>query len=488
MKVLVDKFRKKRSFWPVLSFIFIPFHAVFSVDPNDMNVHFIAIGGEVVHNLAIAMQQKGHHVTGSDEEIFEPTYTHLKNHGLLPEMTGWDTSRIRPDLDLVILGMQAKITNPELKRAREYGLPISSLPEYLYESSTNKKRIVIGGNHGKTTITSMVMHVLRENNVIFDYMVGSQIEGFDPMVQLTENAPCIIMEGDEYLSSPIDPRSRSHLYCPHITLLSGISWAHMNSFRTFDAYKKQFRQFLEDATGGGKVYYFAGDPELCELVDASHWSLLKIPYQTHPYLIDEGRFILNTKYGQVPLNLFGHHNMENIQGALLICRELGIQDHQFYESIRCFRGAERRQQLLARGDNSEVYLDFAHAPANVSATIQAFKETFKDRTLVACLELHSESSLNLEFLPQFRTSMNSADKAIVYYNPASVRQKRLPEINGSKLKQLFGREDLVVVDDPQLLESELTGIHMENCVALLMTSGHFCGIDLHRLAKEMVQQ
>jgi UDP-N-acetylmuramate: L-alanyl-gamma-D-glutamyl-meso-diaminopimelate ligase len=452
-----------------------------------MKIHFIAIGGAVMHNLAIAMHQKGHHVTGSDEEIFEPSYSRLMVHGLLPEKNGWNANRILPDLDMVILGMQAKKSNPELRRAQEYGIPIYSFPEYLYEQSIHKKRIVIGGSHGKTTITAMVMHVLSDCGMKFDYMVGSQIEGFDPMVKLTDDAPYIILEGDEYLTSPLDPRPKFHLYCPHTTLLSGIAWDHMNAFRTFDEYKKQFRQFLDYATGGGKVFYYAGDPVLCELVDASHWSLLKIPYQEHPYFTDEGRFVLDTRYGQVPLILFGRHNMENIQGALLICRELGVKDHQFYESIRNFKGAERRQQLLASGNNRAVYLDFAHAPANVNATVEAFKAAFQDQTLIACLELYSESSLNMEFLPQFKGSLDKADLALIYFNPTVVKQKGLPPLMPAQVKEQFGRDDLVVCDDPHCLESGLKGFGKENYILLMMTSGNFSGIVLQDLAKEMVR-
>ncbi|MGW8315315.1 MAG: Mur ligase domain-containing protein [Bacteroidales bacterium] len=306
-----------------------------------MNIHFIAIGGSLMHNLAIAMHQKGHEVTGSDEEIFEPSFSRLNHYGLLPEKTGWDATRIHDHLDMVILGMQARKTNPELKKAREFGVPIYSFPEFLHEHCINKKRVVIGGSHGKTTITSMVMHVLQDCQFKFDYMVGSKIEGFDPPVKMTEDAPFMIVEGDEYLSSPLDPRPKFHLCCPHITLLSGIAIDFMKTFRTFEEYKKQFRRFLDMATDGGKVYYFEGDPDLCELVDSNHWSLLKIPYKEHPHSVDSGRFVLYTKYGEVPLMLFGRHNMQNIQGALLICRELGIKDHQFYQSIQHFQDPER---------------------------------------------------------------------------------------------------------------------------------------------------
>lgn len=311
-----------------------------------MNIHFIAIGGSVMRNLAIAMHQKGHQVTGSDEEILEPSYSHLNHYGLLPEKTGWDSTRIHHHLDMVILGMQTRKTNPELKKAREFGVPIYSFSEFLHEHCINKKRIVIGGKHGKINITSMVMHVLQDCHCKFDYMVGSKIEGFDPMVKMTDDAPYMILEGDEYLSTPLDPRPKFHSYCPHITLLSGIALDFLKAFRTYEDCKKQFRRFLDMATDGGKVYYFEGDPVLCELVDSDHWSLLKIPYKEHPHSVDSGRFVLNTKYGEVPLMLTGRHHMQNIQGALLICRELGIKDHQFYDSIQHFQGQERTEPEL----------------------------------------------------------------------------------------------------------------------------------------------
>jgi UDP-N-acetylmuramate: L-alanyl-gamma-D-glutamyl-meso-diaminopimelate ligase len=452
-----------------------------------MKIHFIAIGGAVMHNFAIAMQQKGHQVTGSDEEIYEPSLSRLAAQGLLPDKKGWDPDRIDIEIDMVILGMQARKNNPELIKAQEYGIPIYSFPEYLYEQSINKKRIVIGGSHGKTTITSMVMHALRDSHVKFDYMVGSQIEGFDPMVKLTDDAPYIILEGDEYLTSPLDPRPKFHLYCPHITLLSGIAWDHMNAFRTFEAYKKQFRIFLDYATGGGKVFYYEGDKVLCDLVDSSHWSLLKIPYKEHPHTVDAGRFVLETKYGEVPLMLFGRHNMQNIQGALLICRELGLKDHQFYDSIQTFKGAERRQQLLARGNDLSVYLDYAHAPSKVHATVNAFRETYSAQTLVTCLELCTESSLNREFLPQYKSTMNEADQAMVFYDPIVVRNKHLPPLNHEDIKDSFGRDDLAVFTDAHQMEQTLKEYADQNCVILIMSSGNFSGIDIHQLAEELVQ-
>ncbi len=456
-------------------------------EPSRMNFHFIAIGGAVMHNLAIALKKKGYTISGSDDEIFEPSHSRLEAHGLLPDKQGWDPDRIHSGLDAVILGMHARKTNPELKKALKLGIRIYSFPEYLYEHSQDKKRIVIGGSHGKTTITAMVMYVLKDQGKDFDYMVGSQIEGFDTMVKLSEDAPLIILEGDEYLSSPLDRTPKFHQYHPHMTLLSGIAWDHMNVFRTFDTYKKQFQKFLRIATGGGKVFYYDGDPVLGEVVDKSHWSLLKIPYGEHPYRIESGRFVLDTKYGSVPLTVFGQHNMQNIQGALLICRDLGIEDHQFYNSIQNFKGAERRQQLLANDNTRAVYLDFAHAPTTVKATISAFKETYRDQKLVTCLELHTFSSLNMEFIPHYKGALDEADQALVYFNPAVVKQKKLPILSPEEVQKQFCKEDLIVYNDSHELENHLRSLDENTFVLLIMTSGNFSGIDLLNLAKDVVE-
>lgn len=453
-----------------------------------MNIHFISIGGTIMHNLAIALHKKGYSISGSDSEILEPSRSRLYDHGLLPDKDGYDPGRIHAGLDAVILGMNALKTNKELKRAQELGLKIYSLPEYLYEHSKNKKRVVIGGTHGKTTITAMVMHVLKENRVDFDYMVSSRITCFDDLVKLTDNAPYIILEGDEYLSSPIDRTPKFHQYNPHMTLLSGISWDHMNVFKTFESYKKQFRKFLRIATGGGKVFYFDGDPVLGDVVEKSHWSLMKIPYGEHPHIVEEKKFALESKYGVVPLNIIGRHNMQNIMGAKHICRDLGVDDQDFYRAIQSFQGPEKRQQLLANGNARAVYIDYAHAPSSVEATVNAFKETYPEHKLVICLELHTYSSLNMEYLPLYKGTLEQADQAFVYYNPAVVKSKRLPELSPDTVKEQFNKENLVVYADSNKLEEALLNLEDNSAVLLLMTPGNFSGIDLFHLAQEVVNQ
>ena len=452
-----------------------------------MNIHFICIGGTVMHNLAIALHLKGYKVTGSDDSFLEPVRSRLNKYGLLPERCGYDPDRIHSGMDAVILGMNTRKNNKELIRARELGIRIFSFPEYLYEHSKNKKRVVISGSHGKATISAMVMHVLRQNGKNVDYMVSAPVQGYDSMVKLSDDAPVIILEGDEYLSSPIDRTPKFHQYNPHMTLLSGIAWDHMNVFKTFENYKKQFRKFLCIATGGGKVFYYDGDPVLGDIVDKSHWSLLKIPYSEHPYKVEDRRFILESRYGNIPLNIIGNHNMQNIQGAMLICRDLGIEDHEFYAAIQQFKGVENRQQLLANNHTKAVYLDYAHAPSSVEATVNAFKETYEGHKLVTCLELHTYSSLNMEYMPLYKGSLNDADKAMVYYNPKEVKKLRLPELDPVEVKAQFARKDLEIYNDPSALEKSLRRLDEKDYILLLMSANSFAGMDIRHLAKEMVE-
>ena len=452
-----------------------------------MKVHFISLGGTVMHSLAIALQKQGHTVTGSDNEFLEPARSRLSEQGLLPDKPGWEPDRIHPGLDAVILGLNTRRRNKEYLKARELGLKIYSFPEYIYEHSKQKKGVVIGGCYGKRPITAIVMHVLKENKVDFDYVVSSRITCFDDLVKLSDEAPFIIIEGDEYLSSPIDRTPKFHRYNPHMTLLSGISWDHMDAYRTFENYKKQFRKFLKIATGGGKVFYYEGDPVLGDVVDKSHWSLLKIPYGEHPYRVEGDRFILESGTGDVPLNIIGRHNMQNISGAQLLCRDLGIDEEMFYKAIKTFMGPEKRQQLLAQGSERSVFLDFAHAPSTVEATIEAFRETYPDQELITCLELHTYSSLNKEYLPLYRHSLDKADKALVYFNPKVVRRKRLPALEPEEVQEYFGKPDLTVFTELDRLTEELANSGSGACVLLLMTSGSFSGLDLQQLARELVK-
>jgi UDP-N-acetylmuramate: L-alanyl-gamma-D-glutamyl-meso-diaminopimelate ligase len=450
-----------------------------------MRIHLIAIGGAVMHNMAMALHNKGFRVTGSDDEVFEPSRSRLAAYGLLPETTGWNPARITTELDGVILGMHARSDNPELLRAQELGLKIWSFPEYIYEQSKDKKRIVIGGSHGKTTVTSMIMHVLWYNHLQFDYMVGSQLEGFETMVKLTADAPVIILEGDEYLSSPIDPRPKFHLYHPHIAVLTGIAWDHMNVFPTFENYLEQFEIFAQSIPTGGSLFWYAGDSQLERI--SKNCSCKTMAYESHPYTTENGRTFLENGDTKVPVPVFGRHNMENISAAWQVCKELGITQDMFFEAISSFKGAAKRQQLLTEVAGKKVYLDFAHAPSKVRATMESFRETYPGKRITACLELHTFSSLNKAFMPQYAGTMEAADRVIVNYNPEVVKHKQLPEIEKTFVSNCFQHKNLQVITDAKELKSTLLQTKGTD-VYLLMSSGNFSGLDLTEIAQSLASQ
>lgn len=451
-----------------------------------MRVHFIAIGGSAMHNLALALHHKGYAVTGSDDEIFEPSKGRLKAAGLLPKSQGWFPEKISNDLEAVILGMHARADNPELLKAQELGLSIYSYPEYLYEQTKNKKRVVIGGSHGKTSITAMILHVLHHHNVDADYMVGAQLEGFDTMVRLTEAAPVVILEGDEYLSSPIDRRPKFHLYKPHVGLISGISWDHINVFPTFENYVEQFSIFVDLIENGGQLIYCSEDVEVKAVAEVGDITVDRLPYGIPTHENRNGVTVLLTDIGEVPLKVFGLHNLMNLEGARLVCNSLDLTNKQFYQAISAFKGASMRLELVAEGDNSSVFKDFAHSPSKLKATTAAVKDQFTDRKLVACMELHTFSSLNRDFLDQYKGSMDKADTAIVYFNPETLKHKRLPDITAAEVKDSFAREDLLVITDSTELSNHLKKLTWEHTNLLLMSSGNFDGLSLEELGNRVV--
>jgi UDP-N-acetylmuramate: L-alanyl-gamma-D-glutamyl-meso-diaminopimelate ligase len=453
-----------------------------------MKVHFIAIGGSAMHNLAIALHKKGYQVTGSDDEVFEPSKSRLKNLGLLPEREGWFAENITPDLDAVILGMHARQDNPELLRAQELGLKIFSYPEYLYEQTKDKIRVVIGGSHGKTTITSMILHVLGHNGVKFDYMVGAQLEGFDTMVSLSEDAKIAVFEGDEYLSSPIDLRPKFHLYFPNIALLSGIAWDHINVFPTFPFYVEQFQKFVDLIQPNGSLIYYEGDENLQTIAANSREDIEKLPYWAHDSVIENGSTYLVTDGKKIKLQIFGDHNLQNISGAQLVCCQLGLTDEQFYSAIAQFKGASRRLEVLAQKEDCIVFNDFAHSPSKLKATTEAVKKQFPDRKLVACLELHTFSSLKKDFLPQYKNCMNAADQAIVYFNPHTIEHKKLEPITEDQVAEAFDSPGLMVSTDSDQLFAYLKSQDWNNANLLIMTSGNFSGKNLKDLAGELVNR
>ncbi len=450
-----------------------------------MRTHFIAIGGAAMHNLALALHSKGYQVTGSDDAIFEPSKTRLQNKGLLPAEMGWFPEKITSDIEAIILGMHAKEDNPELLKAQELGLKIYSYPEFLYEQSKNKTRVVIGGSHGKTTITSMILHVMHYHKIEVDYMVGAQLEGFDTMVHLTETNDFIVLEGDEYLSSPMDLRPKFHLYQPNIALLSGIAWDHINVFPTFENYVEQFEIFVNKITKGGVLIYNEEDPNVKKVAEETTNTIRKMPYATPSYTVVDGTTLLDTPEGPMPIEVFGAHNLNNLAGAKWICQCMGVDEVDFYEAIASFKGASKRLEKIAEGKGKVAYKDFAHSPSKVSATTKAVKNQYPDRTLIACLELHTYSSLNAEFLKEYQGALDAADIAVVFYSPDAVKIKQLEEVTYEQIASSFQREDLIIYTNPAEFKDFLFQQNFDNSALLLMSSGNYGGLNFDQVKELM---
>ncbi|MDX1472139.1 MAG: Mur ligase family protein [Flavobacteriaceae bacterium] len=450
-----------------------------------MKVHFIAIGGSAMHNLALALHKKGDEVSGSDDEIYEPSKSRLQKHDLLPEEFGWFPEKIQSDLDAVILGMHAKEDNPELLRAQELGLEIYSYPEFLYEHSKNKTRVVIGGSHGKTTITSMILHVMQYHDKEVDFMVGAQLDGFDVMVKLTDENDFIVLEGDEYLSSPIDRRPKFHLYQPNIALLSGIAWDHINVFPTYENYVEQFKIFVDSIVQGGSITYNSEDEEVRRVVEETNNTIRKIPYQTPEYIVENGITQLLTPEGNLPIEVFGNHNLNNLAGAKWICQHMGVDEDDFYEAITTFKGASKRLEKLAEGKSAIAYKDFAHSPSKVKATTKAVKDQFPDKRLVACLELHTYSSLNADFLKEYNNALEQADEGTVFYSPHAVKIKKLEEVSPSQIAEAFNQENLQIFTEPADFQRYLFSLDFKDSVLLLMSSGDYGGLDFEILKERI---
>ncbi|WP_324023641.1 Mur ligase family protein [Maribacter sp. BPC-D8] len=451
-----------------------------------MRIHFIAIGGSAMHNLALALEHKGYVITGSDDVIFEPSKSRLAAKGLLPEEFGWFSDKITSDLDAIVLGMHAKADNPELLKAQELGITIYSYPEFLYEQSKNKTRVVIGGSHGKTTITSMILHVLNFHDIEVDYMVGAQLDGFDRMVHLTEDNDFIVLEGDEYLSSPIDRRPKFHLYQPNIALLSGIAWDHINVFPTFENYVEQFKIFVDSIVNGGSITYNIEDETVKEIVEASENTIRKLPYTTPEYSVEDGETLLETNEGPMPIEVFGKHNLSNLAGAKWICQNMGVDEDDFYEAIATFKGASKRLEKIAEGNSSIAYKDFAHSPSKVAATTKAVKEQYPNRKLIACLELHTYSSFNPEFLKEYKGALDAADEAVIFFLPESVAIKKLEAVTPEQISEAFQRKDLKIFTDAASFHEFVENKDYKNSTLLLMSSGNYGGLNLGHLRNVIV--
>jgi UDP-N-acetylmuramate: L-alanyl-gamma-D-glutamyl-meso-diaminopimelate ligase len=448
-----------------------------------LTIHFISIGGSVMHNLAIALHQQGHHITGSDDEIHEPSHSRLDQHGLLPAQMGWNPETVHSGLDAVILGMHARADNPELQKAQELKLPVYSYPEFVYQQSRNKQRIVIAGSHGKTTITAMILHVLNYHKRNFDYLVGAQIEGFDTMVKLTTDAPIIVIEGDEYGTSPIDSRPKFLHYHPHMVLISGIAWDHVNLYPTYEQYVHQFELLADAMSKSGTIVFDDTDDMLEVIALKEREDVTRQPYDVHPYRIENGKTVLVSKqHGDIPVLVFGEHNLKNISGALAICDHLAITEEMFYTAIQTFKGASKRLEKVKDEGSTLIFRDFAHAPSKVEATTAAVKAQFPDRRLVACVELHTFSSLNKTFLNQYRDKLDKADVAVIFYSPHTLGMKHLDPIDAADIATAFDRPDLQIFTDSAALETYLKSLaNDQTTVYLFMSSGRFGGLDLNTL-------
>ncbi len=438
------------------------------------HIHFIAIGGAAMHNLALAVASKaGYKVTGSDDEIFEPALSHLRDAGLLPDEIGWHPERITSDIDAIILGMHAREDNPELVRARELGIKIYSFPEYLYEQTKDKIRIVVGGSHGKTTTTSMILYVLNRLGIEADYMVGAQIEGFERMVRLSDTAKYAVFEGDEYLTSPLDLRSKFLWYHPHVAILTGIAWDHINVFPTFPQYVDTFRQFVH--TISDTFIYYQGDENLSTLAEElkiKNSKLKIVPYKEYD--------------GNVEMQVFGKHNMQNLQAAMLACHCIGVAPDDFYREISTFTGASNRLEKICEMDTSVAYKDFAHSPSKLKATVNAVRERYPEKRVVACMELHTFSSLMADFLPQYKDCMKEADVAYVYFNPKVIEHKQLTPITKEEVRDAFGTKNVEVFTESEALQERLKSLNYDNTALLMMSSGTFDGINVKEFAKELL--
>lgn len=451
-----------------------------------MKIHFIAIGGSAMHNLAIALKLKGFNVSGSDDEIFEPAKSRLEKHSLLPNEIGWNPDKIDNTIDAVILGMHAKSDNPELLKAKKLGLKIYSYPEYLYEASKDKTRIVVGGSHGKTTITAMILHVMQNLGIATDYMVGAKLEGFDVMVKMSD-APYMVLEGDEYLSSTLDPRPKFHLYQPNIAIINGIAWDHINVFPTFNIYVEQFKIFADKITENGSLVYFQDDENICNIAKQARNDVKKLPYREITHRIENNRTIVICEGKEYPLQIFGKHNLINLNAAMTALEQIGVKKSDFLSAIQSFKGASKRLEIVKENKEQAFYTDFAHSPSKLQATVEAMKTQYGERKLTACMELHTFSSLTKEFLIQYKGCMQLVDTAAIYFNSHALELKRLPNLDKEMIYEAFGKEGLQIFTTKEEVYNFIKANSQNGENILMMSSSNFGGLDLKELANEIIK-
>lgn len=452
-------------------------------------IHFIGIGGRAMHSVAIALHKSGYEVSGSDIDIYDPSKSRLESNGLHPAELGWFPDKLHFGISAVILGLHTAIDNPELVRAQELGIKVYSYPEFIYLQSKRKKRVVIAGSHGKTTITAMVMHVLNYHSIKHDYLVGAELEDNNNMVKLSSDAAVLIVEGDEYLSSPIDRRPKFLHYHPDIALISGIAWDHVNFYPTFASYTDQFKEFINTINIGGKLIYYENDDVVLKLVSESKMPIIKEPYSTHGYELFDNRNFLKVPGGRIPLQIIGEHNMQNINGAKAICHELGLSSEKFYNAIKYFRGTTKRLQLLGKSDTVATYADYAHSPSKLKATVQSVKKQFPGRKLVACMELHSFASMQETYLEEYRDTMLAADVAIIYYDPALMSSYGFDSITPEKVRKAFSKDRLIqVYTETDKMLDRLYSLTWVNANLLMMTSGNFSGISFKDISDIILEK
>ena len=448
-----------------------------------MKIHFIAIGGSAMHNLAIALKLKGFLISGSDDIIREPSKSRLAKYSLLPESEGWFPEKIKKDLDAIVLGMHAKKDNPELLEAKKNGLKIYSYPEFIFEMSKDKLRVVIGGSHGKTSITSMILHVLNIQNIETDFMVGAQLSGFDVMVKLSKKSKFIVLEGDEYLSSVIDPRPKFHLYKPNFAVLSGIAWDHINVFKTFEDYYNQFKIFIETIEDNGILVYNSNDIHVSNVIKSIKKKIKMIPYSIVKNEIINGITNIRFERDLFPIQLFGKHNIENISAACQICTLMGVEKIDFFNAIKTFKGADNRLELIYKSNSSFVYKDFAHSPSKVKATVNAVKLQYPNKKLIVAFELHTYSSLNPVFIKKYRNTLKNADDCVISFSEKNMKIKRFKPIAHELIINAFNHQKINIATDLISFEQILLSFDLSNSVLLLMSSGNFNGFDYKKIKK-----
>ena len=454
---------------------------------HNQHIHFIAIGGSAMHNLAIALHQTGYAVTGSDDDIFEPSKSRLSSNGLLPVKMGWHPEKITKDTKAVILGMHARIDNPELNKAIDLGIQIYSFPDFVYESSKNAKRVVIAGSHGKTTITSMVMHVLKQVGQEFDYLVGASIQGFNNMVKLN-GSPIIVLEGDEYLSSALDRTPKFIRYNHDIGLISGIAWDHINAFPSKENYIDQFDKFIDNTPDDGALIYFEEDDVIKKLIRKKKRSFITIPYSTPEYTVRNGQYFLKKGLSETGLKLFGKHNMQNLAGAVEVLKQLNLKDKDIIRAMESFEGATNRLEKLYDDNGIVVYKDFAHSPSKLKSTVAAVHELYPGKKIISCFELHTYSSLNKDFLCEYQNSFPKVGINLVFVNNHTLEIKKMPPLSDEVIMNGFNNGDLIITRKKQDLENLLLDNIQPDTVLLFMSSGNFGGMNYTEFIKKITQQ